>query len=172
MSNPPESSRAESGGRLPALLTAVLSGGLIAGTLDIVSACLINSLPPRVILESIASGLLGAASFHDGLRAELAGLALQWAMSLLIAGIYAVAASRWAALRRRAIVGGIAYGVLIFLVMNGVVVPLSAAPFHPSLQPLKVVENLLAMVLFGLIVAAATQFARVGRAARRATPGG
>lgn len=172
MSNPAERSSRGGVERLPALLRAVLSGGLIAGTLDIGSACLINSLPPRVILKSIASGVLGAASFHDGLRADLAGLGLQWAMSLLIAAIYAVAASRCAALGRRSILGGIAYGVLIFLIMNYVVVPLSAAPFHPSMQPMKVVENLLAMVLFGLIVAAATQFAGVGIAARRATPGG
>jgi hypothetical protein len=52
--------------------------------------------------------------------------------------------------------------VVIFVVMNYVVVPLSAAPFRPRLDfhelltaftPYKFVANLLAMILFGLIIA-------------------
>ncbi len=154
--------------RLPAGVLAVACGGLIAGTVDIGSACLINSRSPTLILHAIASGVLGAASFQGGLGAALAGLGLQWAMSLLIAGIYVVAASRWTALRRHPIGAGIGYGVVIYVVMNYVVVPLSAAPFSPSTLPLKVFENLLAMVLFGLIVAAASQLAGVGGVRRTA----
>ena len=55
--------------------------------------------------------------------------------------------------------------------MNYLVVPLSAAPFGPPVQPLKRLENLLAMVLFGLIVAVAAQLARLRESARRMAPG-
>ncbi len=136
---------------------AVICGGLIAGTIDIGSACVINMLSPRIILQAIASGLLGAASFQGGLPAELAGLGLQWGMSLLIAAIFVVGAMRIRWLRRHWIAAGAAYGVVIYAVMNYVVVPLSAAPFHPSTHLDKIVENLLAMLLFGLIVAGTTR---------------
>jgi len=43
---------------------AILLGGLIAGTLDIGAAALINDRSPLVILLVIASGLLGKASFQ------------------------------------------------------------------------------------------------------------
>ena len=136
---------------------AIAAGGLIAGTVDIGSACVINGLSPEVILRAIASGLLGAASFRDGVPAALAGLGLQWLMSLLIAAVFVAAARRLAWMRRSWIAAGAAYGVVVYLVMNFVVVPLSAAPFHPRFTPAKVVENLLAMVLFGLIVAGAAR---------------
>ena len=48
---------------------AIVLGGLIAGTLDIGTAALINGRSPLVILLVIASGLLGKASFQGGMPA-------------------------------------------------------------------------------------------------------
>jgi hypothetical protein len=131
----------------------VLIGGLIAGTMDIGAACLINRLGPKVILQAIASGLLGKTSFSMGMPAAALGLVLQWGMSVLIAGIFAVGSSRLSIVRRSWVAGGIAYGVLVFFVMNFVVVPLSAAGFSTKFSTSKFIENMLAMILFGLIIA-------------------
>jgi uncharacterized membrane protein YagU involved in acid resistance len=131
----------------------VLYGGLIAGTLDIGAACLINGRGPKIILQAIASGVLGKASFRMGLPAAALGLVLQWVMSVLIAAIFAVASSRLPVVRRSWIASGLAYGVVIFFVMNYVVVPLSAAGFSSKFSTAKFMENMLAMILFGLIVA-------------------
>ncbi|MEY2115474.1 MULTISPECIES: hypothetical protein [Rhodanobacter] len=73
-------------------------------------------------------------------------------MSLLIAAIFVFAAGRMAWLGRRWITAGLLYGVVVFVVMEYVVVPLSAAA-KPHFTALSFVENLLAMCLFGLIVA-------------------
>jgi hypothetical protein len=135
------------------ILGPILPGGLIAGTVDIGAACLINKLSPVVILQAIASGVLGRASFQSGLPAAALGLVLQWAMSLLIAAIFISAAQRLAILKQRWIASGLAYGVVIFLVMNYVVVPLSAAPFSAKFHLIKAIEDMLAMLLFGLIIA-------------------
>ena len=132
---------------------AILCGGLVAGTIDIGAAALISHLNPAVILHAIASGVLGKASFVDGASVAWLGLALQWAMSLLIAAIFVVAATRTSWLRIRWPLAGLAYGVAIYVVMNYVVVPLSAAPLRAPAAPLPIVLNLLAMLLFGLIVA-------------------
>ena len=135
-------------------IAAILLGGLIAGTIDIGSACIISGYNPETILHSIASGVLGANSFYGGLPTAALGLVLQWALSLIIAAIYVIAATRIELLQRFWIAGGLAYGVVIFFVMNDIVVPLSAAPFgHRAMSLIKAAENMLAMLLFGLIVA-------------------
>ncbi len=131
----------------------VLLGGLIAGTLDIGAACLINKLNVLVILQAIASGVLGRAAFRSGLPAAALGLVLQWAMAVLIAAIFAVAAERLTILKRRWFASGLAYGVVIFFVMNFIVVPLSAAPFAAKFNLAKSIQDMLAMLLFGLVIA-------------------
>jgi hypothetical protein len=133
---------------------AIILGGLVAGSIDIGAAALINWLPPVFILHVIAGGLLGrAGSFSGGMYTAVLGLFLQWAMSLLIAAIYVIASERLLLLKRYWIAGGLAYGVGIFAVMNYVVVPLSAYKRFPHFTLLSAGENLLAMLLFGFLVA-------------------
>ena len=131
---------------------AIAWGGLVAGTVDIAAASLINMIDPLVILRAIASGLLGRAAFAGGLPVSLLGLVLQWAMSLLIAAIFVLAAQRLAWMRQRWVAAGLAYGVVVFVVMEFVVVPLSAAK-NPHFTAVSLLENVLAMLLYGLIIA-------------------
>ena len=83
------------------------------------------------------------------------GLVLQWVMSIIIAGIFALAAARIPALARRWVLNGALYGAVVFIVMNFVVVPLSVAPLKPgwALSAESVVKNLFAMLVFGWLVA-------------------
>jgi hypothetical protein len=134
-------------------LNAILLGGFVAGTIDIAAAVLINMISPVIILRFIAGGLLGRPALSGGTPVALLGLVLQWAMSLIIAAVYVLAARRLPILRRRWIVGGLVYGVVIFFVMNYVVVPLSAWGKWPGFTVEKFAENLVAMLLFGLIIA-------------------
>lgn len=136
-----------------AAFKAIIAGGLIAATIDIGSAVLISGRSASRILQTIAGGLLAKASFDGGLRSVLLGLALQELMGLIIAAIYVAAAVRAPALSRRWVAWGLTYGVLIFLVMNYVVVPLSAWHVVPHFSLASFFANLLAMLLFGLIVA-------------------
>jgi hypothetical protein len=133
--------------------TAILLGGLIAGTIDVFAASLINHLNLVAILHSIASGLLGRNSFYGGWTSAGIGLGLQWAMALAIAAIYVFASKYFLVLARHWFWGGLAYGVGIYVVMNFAVVPLSAAPFKYHFALPKAAEDMLAMLLFGLIVA-------------------
>ena len=133
---------------------AIILGGLVAGSIDIGAAALINWLSPVFILHVIAGGLLGrTGSFSGGMYTAILGLLLQWVMSLLIAAIYVVASEYLPALKRHWIAAGLAYGVGVFAVMNYVVVPLSAYKRFPHFTLLSAGENLLAMLLFGFLVA-------------------
>jgi uncharacterized membrane protein YagU involved in acid resistance len=138
-------------------LRPILVGGLIAGTVDIGAASLINILNPVVILHFIATGILGQAALSAGAGVTWLGLILQWAMSVIIAAIYFIVTAWLPTLRRKWVLGGLLSGIVIFLVMNFVVVPLSAAPvtFRDAvmrIHTLKAAENLIAMFVFGLIV--------------------
>lgn len=139
-----------------AVVKAILAGGLIAGTIDIGSAVLISGHSVWRILQTIAGGLLARASFDGGPRTVLLGLVLQELMGLIIAALYVGIALRIPTLRRRWIGSGVGYGVVIFFVMNYVVVPLSAWHVVPPFSRGSFLANLLAMLLFGLIVAYCT----------------
>jgi len=136
-----------------AYLTAVLLGGFVAGTIDIGAAALINFVSPIRVLHFIAGGLLGKAALAGGTGVALLGLLLQWAMSLIIAAIYVVAAHWLPIMRRLWVLSGLSYGVIVFFVMNYVVVPLSAWAIWPHFTALKFASDMLAMLLFGLIIA-------------------
>jgi uncharacterized membrane protein YagU involved in acid resistance len=113
---------------------------------------LINSAKPTRILQVIASGLLGKSAFADNSTVVL-GLVLQWAMSTIIASIFVVAVQWRPALKRRWLKAGLAYGVVIFLVMNYVVLPLSAIGHPPRFRVVHFMADIVAMLLFGTIVA-------------------
>lgn len=131
---------------------AILLGGFTAGTIDVGAAAAINGRSPIFILHVIAGGVLGRASLDGGAAIALSGLFLQWGMSLIIAAIFVLAARRFDSLRKQWLAAGIAYGVPVWLVMNFIVVPLSAWHRMPKLTPYNVIANLLAMMLFGVIV--------------------
>ena len=134
-------------------LTAILKGGLIAASVDIVAASLINLRSVPFILHTVAGGLIAERAFTGGAATAFLGLLLQEAMGIIIAAIYVLAAERWPTLRQRWNAWGLAYGAVIFLVMNFVVLPLSAWRVIPKFSPLSFAGNLAAMFLFGLIVA-------------------
>jgi uncharacterized membrane protein YagU involved in acid resistance len=148
---------------MAAVLRASIYAGLLAGTIDIGAACTINAVGPVPILRFIASGLLGTPLAHEPWVYCL-GMVLQWIMSIIIAAIFMFAATKIPALLRRWVAAGIAYGVVVYFVMTFVVVPLSRARAgHVTWTSLA--ENMLAMIVFGLIVAFIAQRMILKRAA-------
>src|SRR5688500_13987149 len=109
----------------------VLAGGLVAGTFDIIYACTFwairRDVPAERILQWGASGLLGNAAFGGGMATAALGLALHYSIAIAMAFTYYLVARRWAVLHERPLTMGAAYGVLLYIIMNFVVVPLSRA---------------------------------------------
>jgi hypothetical protein len=135
---------------------AVLLGGAIAGIVDIGAASAINGfISPLAICKFIAGGLIGLkAARAGGLEIAALGLALQVGMGVLIALIYNIGAMLLPLLRRHWLPAGLAFGVGIYFVMEYVVVPNSMIGHSPPLAlDLGLLLNLLAMMLFGTIIA-------------------
>jgi uncharacterized membrane protein YagU involved in acid resistance len=115
--------------RVNHLLRPVLIGGLVAGTLDAANGVafngLVNHLTPVQVLQYIASGFYGAASFGMGLRSAGVGVVSHYFIALVLALVYAVAARIVPVLNRFRYIAGLTFGVAVFLTMNFVVLPLT-----------------------------------------------
>jgi len=116
----------------------VVIAWLLAGTLDITTAVFYYVGPSTAratrLLQGIASGLIGARAFEGGAATAWAGLALHYLIALIWTLGFFLACRTLGALRRRLVLTGIAYGIIVWFVMNLVVLPLSnvsRGPFEP-----------------------------------------
>ncbi|RPH71683.1 MAG: hypothetical protein EHM78_06390 [Myxococcaceae bacterium] len=93
------------------------------------------------ILQSIASGLLGPASFQGGNATAALGLLLHFVVALGWTLVFLVLLLRWPRLRawtastRGTVLAGFVYGAAVWLLMDGVVLPLSRARVVPPTIP-------------------------------------
>jgi uncharacterized membrane protein YagU involved in acid resistance len=127
------------GGIITGLLHLIFQVGLVYG--------LIFKNPLISSLQYVASGVLGDAAFAGGLATALLGLILEFAMTIIIAGVFILSADRIPLLRRYLIPGSLLYGFGVFVVMNFIVVPLSAAPPLPAPPMWLLIEIVLEHVL-------------------------
>jgi hypothetical protein len=148
--------------RRPSPAAYVLGGGLLAGTLDITYAWVFWALkagvPVQRILQSVAAGLLGKASFEGGSATAALGLALHYFIATTMSVVYYLASRRVPLLWQRPVPCGAVYGLLLYGVMNLIVVPLSAAGGGGSKDPLWVTLSIAVhMLMIGVPIALATR---------------
>lgn len=132
-------------------------GGLVAGALDLAFAfCFAGAYgkSPVFVMQTIASGWLGTAAYAGGPATATLGFASHFALALLWAALFLLAARRIPALVSRPVLAGIAFGVVVFLVMRLAVLPLSAYPRPVVFRPLSTVLDLAShTLLFGVPIA-------------------
>jgi hypothetical protein len=118
----------------PSLLKVIAGAGLLVGTLDILDAIIfygLRGVSATRILQGIASGLIGRSAFTQGARSAALGMLLHFFIATTWAAIYLLA-SRRLPLSRHPWLYGTLYGIIVYIVMNYVVLPLS----HVGLRPL------------------------------------
>jgi hypothetical protein len=132
----------------PRALPAILVGGLLAGSLDLGSAFI--SYGARVPY-AIAGGLLGANALHGGAGAYALGIFLHFFIATSAAAVYYAASRKLGFLTEHPVVCGLFYGIAVFLVMNLIVLPLSALHSRGPFQLARLIEGLLVhMFMIGL----------------------
>lgn len=117
-----------------ARLHPIVLGGVLVGVLDILAAFLVRDafggVRPVAVLQGIASGMMGPAAFRGGAVTAALGLLLHFLIAFIATAVYYVASRRWRVLVERAVICGLAYGILVHIVMNQVVLPLSRVAFR------------------------------------------
>lgn len=127
------------------ILMAILLGGLVAGALDILYACIVygpvfpmiapgaTALSPIEVFQSVDRGWIGGpAASAGGTSTAIMGLATHFGIATIMAAVYVFAAKALPMLTRQPIIWGFVYGLMLMFVMNYVVLPISAA--HTSHQ--------------------------------------
>jgi hypothetical protein len=130
-------------------LLAISVGGLVAGLVDLLQACILFGWD---IPLSIAGGLLGPqAAEHGGTATYILGLLLHFFIALSAASIYYAASRRLDFLIDHPLVCGLFFGVAVELVMRLVVLPLSALHARGPYELRDMIQGLLVhMVTVGL----------------------
>lgn len=141
----------------PRAFDTILYGGLIVGILDGLFAFvfygLILGVKPLRIFQSVAAGLLGRASYDGGVSTFLFGILLHFVVATCIAAVYYAASLKLPTLIHHPVASGLIYGLIAYLVMNYVVIPLSRIGLRPTSLRVFVPAFIAHAVLVGLPIA-------------------
>ena len=127
--------------------------GLVIGTAHVISyhwliSSVLGGYPLTSVYQYIASAALGEAAFAGGIATALLGVLFHFIVSFIVAGVFILGADRNFLLRRHPVVSSLLYGFGVFIVMNMIVVPLSAAPPLPA----PTTSQLILMILEHILV--------------------
>ncbi|MBZ5523119.1 MAG: hypothetical protein LAP21_12850 [Acidobacteriia bacterium] len=129
-------------------LLAIAVGGLAAGTLDLLQACILFGWNIPLV---IAGGLLGRQALQGGAGTYILGVFLHFFIASSAAAIYYAASRRLSFLTEHALVCGLFFGIAVELVMNLIVLPLSALHARGPYKLHNLIQGLLVhMVVVGL----------------------
>ena len=104
-------------------LLAIGIGGAVAGTLDLLQACVLFGWD---IPLSIAGGLLGRQAVHGGAGTYILGVLLHFFIACSAAATYYAASRKLTFLTEHPFVCGLIFGAAVEDVMRLIVLPLSA----------------------------------------------
>jgi hypothetical protein len=136
----------------PKFINAVLTTGAIAGTLDIISACISayiqRGMSPERLLQFVASGLFGADAFTGGISMAIVGLVMHFMIATSWTLLFFLLYPQLKFLRKNRIVTGIVYGAFVWVMMNLVILPVTNIPK----SSFKLSSALIGMVILMLMI--------------------
>ena len=117
--------------RIP--LKIIVKAGLTAGTLDAMAAVAnyliaTSGKSPVKVFQFIASGVFGAEAFAGGLPMALVGVFFHYAIASSWTAVFFFTYPRAKVFSKNLYATGTLYGLVIWLVMNLIVLPLSNVP--------------------------------------------
>ncbi len=133
------------------IVPAILYLTLIAGTLDIITALIDFSLStgknPAIVLQYIASAIVGRSAYAGGTDVVLVGLFFHYLIAFLFTFLFVFLfiKNKWVSHNKMVI--GVLYGLFVWAVMNLIVVPFSQAA-----MPLNFYKALKAMLILIVMV--------------------
>jgi hypothetical protein len=119
-----------------------------------ISAAFLTWVPkgvsPGRLLQGIASGLLGPASFRGGPATSALGLAIHFLIAFTAAGVFYGASRRLPALLDHPWLAGVGYALVVYGFMYWIVMPLSRVRRGPVTVPHTVTAIVTHIICVGL----------------------
>src|ERR1700761_7145004 len=113
------------------IIKAALIGGLFSGALDIAAASIVFQANFGRVLQAVATGIYGKASFTMGMTSMVVGALCQELITVVAALLYCLVAERKVLLLRQWLVCGLLYGAVCNIIVTYGIVPLSNARVTP-----------------------------------------
>lgn len=127
-------------------LLAIAVGGGIAGTVDLLQACILFGWDIPLV---IAGGLLGKEAFNGGAGTYVLGVGLHFFIACSAAAVYYGASRKLVLMREHPLVCGLFFGAAVEDVMRFIVLPLSALQ---AKGPYKLKDLILGLVVHMVVV--------------------
>ena len=147
-------------------LKAIVWGGVACAVLDGIAVSVqfgLKQIKPLRVWQGVASGLWGERAFREGWVSGGFGLLLHFVIAFGVATVFVEACLQFSFLARAYWISGPLYGVIVFLVMNLAVVPLSRRPERRVSSQVIFVQLLIHVFFVGLPIAiAANRFSLPG----------
>ena len=138
----------------PSAGSVILKAWLLAGSLDIIAACTYYSLrtgnAPIRVLKFVASGVFGADAIQGDSGYAIYGLLFHYLIAFIFTVFFFIVypyirlfwENRW--------LTAFVYGIFVWLVMNRIVLPLSATPRGPLNWQQAAIGALILVCMIGL----------------------
>jgi hypothetical protein len=147
-------------------LRAIVWGGVACAVLDGIAASVqfrLKGIKPLHVWQGVASGLLGERAFREGWVSGGFGVLLHFVIAFSAATVFVEACLQVPFLARAYWISGPLYGVIVFLMMNLAVVPLSRRPERPASSEVIFVQLIIHVLFVGMPIAmAANRFSFPG----------
>ena len=152
------SSHTLSAPRQPSVLSAIFLTGIIAGSLDLAAAYLVYGIilgntAFASMVQFIASGVFGNKAFAGGVDMLVYGLLFHYAIAVAFTAFFFFLCNHLVLLQHHTVIGGLLYGIFVWIVMNIVVLPRSNAPAAPFQWRNASIAMSILMVFVGLPIA-------------------
>jgi hypothetical protein len=135
-------------------LKTIVTAGLLAGTLDALAAMALTYFVydrnPQGVFKYIASGIFGKEAFAGNWDMIFSGLIFHFLIAMTWALFFFLLYPKIQLLSRNKVATGMVYGVVIWLVMNLAVLPLSNVPQGPITLSSAITGMVIHMVAVGL----------------------
>jgi hypothetical protein len=140
---------------------AVFAGGAAAAFLDGLAATVdfrMRGISFARLWQGVASGALGPSSFQRGKASVFLGLAFHGLIAMTAALVFNVAAIYAPVLLAHYVASGALFGISVYIVMNLVVIPLSAMPPRPFVLAITIRQLLIHIFFVGLPISIAAHW--------------
>lgn len=147
----------------------VILAGLAGGLVDFVYASCVGLIHGRTVVkvwQGVAGGWLGPDAGKGGLATSALGVVTHFGIAISFAAFFALAATRIKALYQRPRLAGVTYGIGLYGVMYGIVLPLRWPAIFPKWDGVQSLTDIASHIGVGLAIALV-----LSRAARRSGEG-
>jgi hypothetical protein len=140
------------------IIKIIFIAGLVAGTMDMVGALtvyavLLHKASGMLILQRIASAAIGPAALRGGWATAWCGLLFHYFIAYSFTAAYVLLYPYLPLLRKNRLASGLLYGLLVWLIMNRIVLPLTKIQMAPFQWGAALIGIAILMLCIGLPIA-------------------